>query len=326
MKRQSGIPYLFLSLVFLVAIFSSLFFGGSEKLSFSDFNSEHFIFWEIRLPKTLTAILAGCSLTAAGLILQVLFRNPLAGPYALGISSGASLMVALVLMFVQGLTFTIFFGKSILVIAALSGSLLVTLLLLMISKRVKSNVMILLIGLMISQVCGALLATIEYFAEPGNLKLFVLWGMGSLSNTDYIDIGIFSMVSIFAFGLLLFFIKPLNVLLLGDAYAHNLGINIHSTRFYLILISSLLTGISTAFCGPIAFVGISMPILSRLVFSTAKQQNHLVSAMLMGSALLLFADALTHQLLKSSNLPVNIITTLIGAPIVLYIMFKNKSW
>jgi len=325
-SSNSRIPYFILTLIFLLACFCSIFYGGSESLSVSDLNSDHFIFWEIRLPKTLTAILAGCSLTAAGLILQVLFRNPLAGPYALGISSGAALMVAVVLLTVEGFSFGFFVGKSILVLAALTGSFFVTLLLLIISRRVSNTIVILLIGLMISQLCGALLAGIEYFANPGNLKLFVIWGMGSLSNTDYFDLGVFGLVVVFAFTLLLFFIKPLNALLLGDAYAHNLGITVRGTRFYLILISSLLTGISTAFCGPIAFVGISIPILSRLIFSTAKQQNHLISGMLMGSSLLLFSDALTHKLLEGSSLPVNIITTLIGAPIVLYIMFKNKNW
>ncbi|MCU0361674.1 MAG: iron ABC transporter permease [Bacteroidia bacterium] len=324
MKLKYGI--LFLLVVFLFAMFCSIFYGGSGALSWSEVNSANFIFWEIRLPKTLTAILAGFALPTAGLLLQVLFRNPLAGPYALGISSGASLMVAVSLLATQSIGLGLFFGKSVLIASALSGSFAVTLLLLAISSRVRSNVVVLLIGLMISQICGALLGTLEYYAEPGNLKNFVLWGMGSFSGTNYKDLFILLLFILMSFVMLLFSIKPLNALLLGDEYARSLGFNISRTRFFLILISSLLTGICTAFCGPVAFVGISVPILSRILFQTSRQEWHLLSGVLMGSSLLLFADALSHNLIPDSSLPVNIITTLLGAPVVLYLMFKTKQW
>ncbi len=312
--------------LFILALYCSVFYGGSGELNWSDLNQENFIFWEIRFPKTLTAILAGVALPTAGLVLQVLFRNPLAGPYALGISSGASLMVALSLLSMQGLGFGLFYGKSILIVSALAGSFFVTMLLLAISARVKNNVLLLLIGLMVSQICSALLGALEFYAEPGNLKNFVLWGMGSLSGTNHNDILIFLGCIGMACFMLVYFIKPLNALLLGDEYARSLGFATSRTRFFLILISSLLTGICTAFCGPLAFVGLSVPILSRLLFKTSHQQWHLLTGGLMGSSLLLFSDALTHNLIPDSSLPVNIITTLLGAPVVLYLMFKNKQW
>jgi len=325
-KQKYSIFLLFL--IFLLALYCSVFYGGSGSLSWSELNTNNFIFWEIRFPKTLTAILAGFALPTAGLLLQVLFRNPLAGPYALGISSGASLMVALSVLAAQMIGFGggMFYGKSVVIVSALVGSLFVTMLLLGISTRVRNNVVLLLIGLMISQICSALLGTLEYYAEPGNLKNFVLWGMGSLSGTDYNDILTFLCFVFISFLMLLYNIKPLNALLLGDEYARNLGFNIVRTRFFLILISSLLVGICTAYCGPVAFVGISVPILSRMLFQTSRQEWHLFTGLLMGSSLLLFSDALSHNLIHDSSLPVNIITTLLGAPVVLYLMFKNKQW
>lgn len=325
-KQKYGIVLLLV--VFLSALYCSVFYGGSGSLRWSELSRENFIFWEIRFPKTLTAILAGFALPTAGLLLQVLFRNPLAGPYALGISSGASLSVAFFFLATQSIGFAtnLFFGKSLLIASALAGSFIVTLLLLFISTRVRNHVVLLLIGLMISQICSAILGVLEYYSEPGNLKHFVIWGMGSLSVTSYTDIFIFSGFILFSFVWLLRWIKPLNALLLGEEYARNLGFDIYRLRLSLILISSLLVGICTAFCGPIAFVGLSVPILSRMVFNTSRQEMHALYGILMGSTLLLFADALTHHLLADSILPVNIITTLLGAPVVLYLMFKNKQW
>lgn len=305
----------------------SLFYGGSESLHFSDLSSK-FIFSQIRLPKTITAILAGSALAVSGLILQVVFRNPLAGPYVLGISSGASLMVALAVMASSGIQFLPgnYFGKSYVVVASILGSFIMTLLILVISNRVKSNVILLLIGLMFSQICGALQTVLEYFAEPNSLKNFVLWSMGSMSTTTLQEIPLFISLAIITLLSVLLFIKPLNTFLLGDSYAHNLGIPIKQSRFWLILISSALTGIITAFCGPIAFIGIAVPILSRMIFITSKQQFHFAACLLIGPVLLLFADAFAHSFIKQMALPINMITTFIGAPLVVYLMFKNKQW
>ncbi|MBL7933655.1 MAG: iron ABC transporter permease [Bacteroidia bacterium] len=315
-------------LLFLLCTVLSLFYGGSETIRFSDLNSSNFIFSQIRFPKTITAIIAGATLAASGLVLQVMFRNPLAGPYVLGISSGASLSVALCLL--AGSTLInapgYFLGKGVIVLAAITGSVLVTILILIVSKKVSSNVVLLLIGIMFSQICGAIQAALEYFSDPNNLKSFVIWGMGSLANTTSGDLKLFLPLSVLALLALTFFIKPLNAMLLGENYAQNVGVNYKGARFWLILISSVLTGLTTAFCGPLAFVGIAVPILSRMLFNTSRQQIHLISCLLIGSIVLLISDALCHSGFENVSLPINMVTTFIGAPLVIYLMFKNKSW
>lgn len=328
MKDNSTIKYILLILLFILGCFLSLFYGGTENILSSEITEHNFIFWQLRVPKTITAIIAGSTLAVSGLILQVIFRNPLAGPYVLGISSGASLMVAVSILTGNALhLFSDFFiGKSFIVLSSITGSLIVTLLILVISKKVSSNIVLLLIGLMFSQICGAIQTALEYFSNPNNLKTFVIWGMGSLANTTNQDLSIFVPFSLVCLLALLFFIKPLNALLLGQNYAQNVGINFNRSRFYLILISSVLTGLTTAFCGPVAFIGIAVPILSRMVFNSSKQQTHYAACILIGSIILLFSDALCHSAIKSMALPLNMITTLIGAPLVIYLMFRNKHW
>lgn len=323
MHGNTLVKLILLVVCMLVAAALSLLYGGSESLG-SGGEASEYILQQIRFPKTITAIVAGSALALAGLVLQIIFRNPLAGPYVLGISSGASVMVALCLL--AGASLPFFSGRGIVVAAAVTGSLAITILILAISRRVSSNVILLLIGLMIAQICGAIELALEYFADPGRLKTFVLWGMGSLSATNNSDLYVFVPLVTLSALALLFYIKPLNALLLGENYARSAGINYGGSRFGLILFSSLLTGVTTAFCGPLAFVGIAVPILSRMIFKTSRQQVHLVSCMLIGSTLLLFADFASHALIRNTALPVNMITTLIGAPLVVYLMFKNKYW
>jgi iron complex transport system permease protein len=328
LEKNTPIKFIVLICLLVITLVLSLLFGGSQTIDLSDLSSSNFILWQIRFPKTITAIIAGCTLSMAGLILQIIFRNPLAGPYVLGISSGASLLVAISLLAGNTLhLFSDFFiGKTFVVVSAITGSFLVTLLILSISKRVNSNVILLLIGLMISQICGAVQTAFEYFSDANSLKTFVTWGMGSLSTTTNEDLMIYFPIALISLLSILFFIKPLNALLLGENYSQNIGINFKSSRFYLILISSVLTGLTTAFCGPIAFVGIAVPILSRMIFKSSKQHLHIISCLLLGSIILLFSDALANLSVKNISLPINMITTLIGAPLVIYLMFKNKSW
>jgi iron complex transport system permease protein len=327
MKAGITIKFIVLSVLFILAILASLCYGGAGPVELGNSAGE-FIFREIRIPKTITAILAGCTLSLAGLILQILFRNPLAGPYVLGISSGAALMVAIGVLAggSLGIVNDFFAGRALLVFCSVLGSTLVTFLILVVSGKVSNNVVLLLIGLMFSQICGAIQSSLEYFADPGGLKTFVVWGMGSLSGTTIRDVIVYAIFVFLCLGSVLFFVKPLNAFLLGAEYAQSLGIHFKRSRFALILVSSLLTGITTAYCGPIAFVGIAVPILSRMIFQTSLQQVHFFSCMLLGSILLLFADAICFSIVKGSGLPVNMITTLIGAPLVIYLMFKNKQW
>lgn len=312
----------------VIATLLSLFYGGSEAVFITDFFSDNFIVNQIRIPKTVTAIIAGSTLSIAGLILQIIFRNPLAGPYVLGISSGASLAVAIGILAGNSihLVSDFFIGKSFIVVSSIAGSFFTTSLILTVSKKVSSNIVLLLIGIMLSQIFGAIQMAMEYLADPNSLKSFVIWGMGSLSNATDKDLLIYLPIALFCFISILFFVKPLNALLLGENYSQNAGINFKENRFYLILISSVLTGLTTAFCGPIAFVGIAVPILSRMIFKTSKQQVHLMACALIGSIILLLSDAISHRFINNITLPVNMITTLIGAPLVIYLMFKNKHW
>ena len=295
-------------------------FGGTQHF-------DSYIFAQIRLPKTITAILAGSSLAVAGLILQIIFRNPLAGPYVLGISSGASLMVAVTVLAGSsvGIFNNYFFGKSLVILASIIGSVGITLIILYLSKKINSNVILLLIGLMLSQICGAFQGALEYFANPNDLKTFVMWGMGSLAGTTNDDLYIYVPITLVFLASLIFFVKPLNAFLLGQNYANNAGINYSKNRFYLILISSILTGVTTAFCGPVAFVGIAVPLLSRMIFKTSQQKVHLLSCAIIGSCILLFSDVVCHSF-AATTLPLNMITTFVGAPLVIYLLFKNKQW
>jgi iron complex transport system permease protein len=315
-------------LLLIASGYLSLFWGGSENIAGMHWSSDNFILWQIRIPKTITALIAGGALSVAGLVLQIIFRNPLAGPYVLGISSGAALMVAIALL--AGSTLQhyseLFAGRTFIVLSSITGSFLITLLILFISKKISSNVVLLLIGLMFSQICSSLQTALEYFADPASLKNFVIWGMGSVANTGNSDLKLFVPLIICCFLAMLFFIKPLNALLLGQNYAINAGINFGQTRFMLILFSSVLTGLTTAFCGPVAFVGIAVPILSRMIFRTSRQQVHLLSCILLGSIIMLFSDFLSNSIVPDVVLPTNMITTFIGAPLVIYLMFKNRHW
>lgn len=328
MIKSNISKFILLSVLFITGVIFSLVIGGSQSLNLADTETNDFIFWEIRFPKTITAILAGSTLSISGLILQLIFRNPLAGPYVLGISSGASLFVAIT--FLSGSSLNIFanyfFGKSLIVMSSVFGSLVVTFLILALSKKINSNVILLLIGLMLAQICSAIQGFLEYFANPNSLKSFVIWGMGSLGGTTTKDLFIYLPLSIICLTTIFFFIKPLTGFLLGENYAINSGINYSKNRFYLILLSSVLTGVTTAFCGPIAFVGIAVPILSRMIFKTSDQKTHLISCILIGSIILLFSDVVCHNLSKTSTLPINMITTFVGAPLVIYLLFKNKQW
>lgn len=301
---------------------------GNTNLFLVDSSSSLFqtVFYQIRLPKTITCIIAGSGLALCGLLMQTLFRNPLAGPYALGISSGSSLFVAIATMLLTSFHFVDFHfvGKSIITLFAMLGSFFVTLIILIISKKNKNNVTVLLVGTMLAQILGAMQGLVEYLSSSTNLKTFVMWGMGNVSSTTLNDLLIilpfYALPVLWAFLL----IKPLNAILLNDDYAKNLGINIHTLRLSLIIITAVLVGVITAFCGPIAFVGISVPIASRLFFKTSHHLHQIVFTLVLGAIVLLLADIICQLFSQQMMLPLNTVTTIIGAPIVLYLLFKSK--
>lgn len=284
-----------LTLIALALITCDLSFGSVNLFSL-DRSDPLFqtILYDIRLPKTLTAVIAGSGLALCGLLMQSLFRNPLAGPYVLGVSSGASLFVAVATMLISSVNISGFYfmGKSIVTLFSIGGAFFVTLIILMVSRKNKNNVTLLLVGLMLGQVLGALQGLIEFMSSADNLKTFILWGMGSVGSTTLADV--WFMVPVFLAAVIagFFLIRSLNAILLNEQYAQNLGVNVNRLRVTIIIITAVLVGVITAFCGPIAFVGISVPIASRLFFKTSHHLHQMVFCLLLGACVVLAADVI----------------------------------
>ena len=284
---------------------------------------EQQILHAIRLPKAVTALLAGAALSVSGLIMQTLFRNPLAGPYTLGVSSGASLGVALLTMLstVSGLAVS---GLAVSIpIAACIGATLVLLLVLAVSKRVTSNVSLLIVGLMFGSIAGALVSLLQNFANPDALKLFIVWTLGSLSSVNWQDMQLLVPILVAGTVFVLLSLKPLNGLLLGEDYARGLGIHVARTRLYIVLATGLLAGGVTAFCGPIAFIGVAVPHIARGIFKTSNHRVTIPASALIGACMLLVCDILCS--LAVYPLPISTVSALFGAPIIIWIILKNKK-
>lgn len=326
---KGSVKHIILLFFILIIVFIlDVFVAGSSILKTNEISFNDYIFTNIRLSKALTALLCGVCLPIAGQILQVLFRNPLAGPYVLGISSASSLFVGMVIMALTSfnLTENLMVSKSAIVLAAFAGSLFSTLLILFVAKKVSSNVFLLLIGLMLGQIFGALQSFIEYFSSDKSLREFVMWGFGSLGNTSYFDLVIFAGISIVLLTALYLLTKPFQVFLIGQNYTNALGIDFKKYRLYFIIISSLLTALATAFCGPIAFVGLSVPIMTRLTYKTSNQSFQLTACLLLGAIIMLVCDTLCYLIIPDRIIPINVITTLFGSPFIIYLLFKTKNW
>jgi iron complex transport system permease protein len=289
--------------------------------------------WEIiilnyRLPKTITAILVGSGLSISGLLMQTLFRNPLAGPFVLGISSGASLGVALFLLGSSFLGSWVSFNGFInlgLPFAASLGAFLVLLAVIIAANKVRNTMSILIIGLMFGSLASALISVLSYFSEAEQIKQFVFWGFGSLGNLTWNEILIFVaiyMISLFA---VLSAVKPLNSFLLGENYAKSLGINTRKSKNIILLITSVLTGIITAFCGPIAFIGLAVPHITKLVFKTSNHKILVPAVALLGGIILLICDSISQLPSSEFTLPINAITSLFGAPVVIWLLVRKKK-
>ena len=286
---------------------------------------EHNILHAIRLPKAITAILAGGALSVAGLIMQTLFRNPLAGPYTLGVSSGASLGVAfLTLCGTLMAKFSIFnFQFSILLpFSAVIGATLILLLVLAVSRRVTNNVSLLIVGMMFGSIAGALVSLLQNFANPDALKLFIVWTLGSLSSVGWDDMQLLVPILLAGTLFVLLALKPLNGLLLGEDYARGLGINVSRTRLFIVLATGLLAGGVTAFCGPIAFIGVAVPHIARGIFQTSNHRVTIPASALIGACLLLVCDVLCS--LFTYPLPISTVSALFGAPVIIWIILKKN--
>jgi iron complex transport system permease protein len=277
------------------------------------------ILHEIRLPKAITAIMAGAALSVAGLMMQTLFRNPLAGPYTLGVSSGASLGVAILTMWSVQLSAVSI--RYMLPIAACIGASLVLLLVLAVSKRVQNNVSLLIIGMMFGAIAGALVSVLQQFANPDALKLFIVWTLGSLSGVGWADMPLLVPILLLGSVFILLSIKPLNGLLLGEDYARGLGIHVGRTRLFIVLATGLLAGGVTAFCGPIAFIGVAVPHIARGIFRTSNHRITIPASAMIGACLLLVCDVICSLFIHP--LPIMTISAILGAPVIIYIILKK---
>tara|TARA_B100001059_G_scaffold96507_1_gene95752 strand:- start:937 stop:1968 length:1032 start_codon:yes stop_codon:yes gene_type:complete len=287
-----------------------------------------FIVLEYRLPKAITAMLSGGGLAVSGLLMQTLFRNPLAGPFVLGLSSGASLGVALLILGtgIFGASFGGFLlGSWSLVIASAFGSFLVLLAVLSVTFKVKDTMTILIIGLMFGSVTAAVVSVLSYFSNAEQLQQFVFWSFGTLGNVSW-D-GILILVSCIAIGLLIsmFTIKALNALLLGENYAKSMGINLKLATFWIIIATSLLAGSITAFTGPIAFVGLAVPHLTRQYINSSNHMVLLPAVFMSGAVLMLICDTVAQLPFSELTLPINAITSLIGAPVVIWLLVRKRK-
>lgn len=287
------------------------------------------ILWNFRFPKAITAILVGIGLSISGLLMQTLFRNPLAGPYVLGLSSGASLGVAFVILG-SGLlpTFiaSFFLSSYGLVMASSLGAFLVLLAVLLVSQKLKDTMAILIVGLMFGSFTSAIVSVLSYFSTAEKLQKFTFWSMGSISNLSWQEISILSVLTCIGIVISFTVIKPLNALLLGEKYAQSIGVNYKKTRFLIIVATSILAGSITAFAGPIAFIGLAVPHMAKLLFRTS---NHLVlfwSTLLLGALVMLVCDTIAQVPGNDITLPINAITSVIGAPIVIWLLVRKKKF
>lgn len=289
----------------------------------------HAIVMEYRLPQAVTALLAGIGLSVSGLLMQTLFRNPLADPSLLGISSGSSLGVALVVLLgtATGLSFSTLslwstFGVTI---AAFAGAFAVLLLILALSSRLRSMVSLVLVGIMIAYIAGSVTDILKFFSQKEGLHSFVIWGMGSFSNVSKSQLPFFAVIILIGVvGAFLLF-KTLNLLLLGERYAENLGVNIRRSSMLIILASGFLTALITAFCGPIAFLGLAVPHIARFLFKSSDHKLLIPATAFIGMDLALFCNLIARLPSFEGNLPINSVTALIGAPIVLWVIFHRQK-
>ena len=299
-----------------------ILFGNDEGCS----DAWKFIVLESRLPAVITALLSGMALAVSGLLMQTVFQNPLAGPSVFGINSGASLAVSL-LMLTTGGTFSAltasFGGSMAIVLAATLGAAVVTFVVIGVSTVVRSNVMLLIVGMMIGYLASSFISILSFFGTKEGLQNFTVWGLGTFSNTSITHLPVFVLCILLPITGVFLLIKPLNAMLLGENYAANLGYDVKKMRNITLLVSSMLAAVVTAFCGPISFLGLAIPHLARLVVRTDNHLKLVPSTILIGGNVALLCHFITIFPSNSTILPINAITPLIGAPIILWIILRK---
>lgn len=288
--------------------------------------SWQFIILQSRLPQALTALLCGAALSTSGLLLQTSFQNPLAGPSIFGINSGAALGVALVMLLLGGSVSTALFsvgGAWAVLLAAFVGAMAVTGIIFMFAQWVKSSVMLLIIGMMIGYLASSAIALLNFFATQEGVKSFTMWGMGNFGGVSLSQLPMFTGAIMIGLVGSVLLIKPLNALLLGETYARNLGVDVRSVRSWLLVITGWLTAVTTAYCGPVAFIGLAVPHLARLVIGTDNHLQLLPITMAMGALIALLCQLVCVLPGSQGILPLNAVTPLIGAPVIIYIIWKR---
>jgi iron complex transport system permease protein len=284
--------------------------------------SWRFIIMENRLPQTLTALLSGGALAVSGLLLQTVFRNPLAAPDIFGVTSGASLAVAL-LTLAPALVSSITLSYISSVTAAFVGATAVTALIWTLGKMVRSNVMLIIIGIMIGYLASSAITLLNFFATEEGVKNFAVWGMGNFGNVSMKQMPFFATITLLSTVSTLLLMKPLNAMLMGERYAENLGINVHRVRNVLLVVTGLLTAVVTAFCGPIAFIALAVPHIARLLLHTSDHRHLLPVTILTGGVVALLCNVLTILPGVAGILPLNAVTPIIGAPVIIYVIIKR---
>lgn len=339
MRRSVTLSMLLLVAAILILFFLNLLLGSVEIPVKSVWNiitgcsgeSEIWrnILLKSRVPQSLTALVAGAGLAISGLQMQTVFRNPLAGPSVLGISSGASLGVAFVVLLsgsIGGVALSSlgFFGELALTVASIAGALSVMALIVFVSQKVKGNVTLLIIGVMIGYVANAVIGVLKFFSVEEDIRAYVIWGLGSFARVSGNQVVVFVCIMAVLLPLSFLLIKTLNLLLLGDAYARNLGLNIKRARLFVITCSGVLTAIVTAYCGPITFLGLAVPHLCRGIFRSSDHRVLMPASLLAGAALALLCNLIARMPGFEGVLPVNSVTAIVGAPVVIYVLFKKR--
>ena len=290
--------------------------------------SWQFVILESRLPQAITATLCGASLAVSGLLLQTAFRNPLAGPSIFGINSGAGLGVALVMLLLGGglsVGSLQLSGFAAILVAAFIGAMAVMALIFFFSTLVRNNVMLLIIGIMIGYISNSAISLLNFFATDEGVKSYMVWGMGSFGGVSMANMPVFVSVSLIGLIGALLLIKPLNALMLGDRYAENLGVSILRVRNWLLIVTGLLTAITTAFCGPVAFIGLAVPHIARLLLTTDNHRQLLPATMLCGAVVALVCNLICFLPGESGVIPLNAVTPLIGAPVIIYVIARRNK-
>lgn len=328
--------YIFITIA-LLFLFALDIFLGSISISFDDLTkaligadvpeSIKAILWNYRIPKAITATLAGVALSLAGLQMQTLFRNPLADPFILGISAGAGFGVALFIMGASAFGYivnNIYYTTIGSAASGWIGALVVTFLILWVAEKLKENLTILIFGIMLSSILTAVINLLQYYSSESSLKVFVLWTMGSFAGLTYTQLAILSIVVITGVILTVFNIKDLNAIIMGENYAKSLGVDLRKVRIRILASVTILAGGVTALCGPIGFIGIAVPHIARIFFKNGNHKILVPASALAGAALMLLTDIISQVPGKATVIPINTVSALIGVPVIIYIIFKKR--